>query len=279
LQEIGRLRAITFAAAGEGSGRAVDLDRFDDHYLHLFAWDRARRQIAGAYRIGLTDQILASHGVAGLYTSTLFHYNEALVRDLPPALELGRAFVTRAYQKRSNVLMLLWKGIAALITRAPHYRVLFGPVSISSRYGSMSQELLRAFLVAHHQSPWSGRVAPVAPPRRITLPRAVDGRVSRSLDDVDRMVAALEADGKGVPVLLRQYLRLNAKVLGFNVDAAFGDALDALMLVDLADVDPAILRRYFGARQSEVSNARSEARWPRTSVQSRDTELAGTPAA
>jgi putative hemolysin len=133
LREIGRLREASYRAVGEGTGRAVDLDSFDERYLHLFSWDRSRHRIAGAYRIGQTDRIAAAHGVDGLYTRTLFKYDERLITRLSPALELGRSFVTTDYQRNYNALLLLWKGIGQFVVRHPKYRVLFGPVSISTR--------------------------------------------------------------------------------------------------------------------------------------------------
>jgi putative hemolysin len=247
LVEIGRLREITFRQVGEGTGRAIDLDRFDEHYLHLFVWNSQRREIAGAYRVGPTDTIVGRHGIDGLYTSTLFHYDERLLARLSPALELGRSFVQADYQRTSNALLLLWKGIGQLIVRSNRYRVLFGPVSISSRYGDHSQQLLKAFLAENHYDRELGElVHALTPPTDTPLPAGVAAETVRSIADVDRMVARLERDGKGIPVLLRQYLRL----LGFNVDPAFGDALDALMTVDLATVEPAILSRYLGREEA-----------------------------
>jgi putative hemolysin len=259
LLEIGRLREITFRAAGEGTGKPIDLDRFDEHYLHLFAWHHERREIVGAYRIGATDRILKTHGREGLYTSTLFHFDERLIARMGPALELGRAFVRREYQRHSNALMLLWKGIAQIVMRSRRYRVLFGAVSISNRYASASQRLMREFLTLHHVSRLQPLVRGVCPPVDGNSRLPSDRRSPRDIADVERLVTVLEADGKGVPVLLRQYLRLNAKLLGFNVDAAFGGALDVLMMVDLADVDRAIFKRYFGGVQSDVSYASSDA--------------------
>ncbi len=68
----------------------------------------------------------------------------------------------------------------------------------------------------------------------------------RSLEELSEVVADLEADGKGVPVLLRQYLQLGGTVLGFNVDRAFSDVVDGLMVVDLARLAPAQLQKYLG---------------------------------
>lgn len=254
LREIGRLREVTYQAVGEGTGRSVDLDGFDDRYLHLFSWDRDLRRIVGAYRIGRTDRIMTTAGVEGLYTRTLFRYDERLIARLSPALELGRSFVRADYQKNYNALLLLWKGIGQFVVRHPEYKVLFGPVSISARYCDNSQRLLIAFLEQNHldrdlaelvEAINPSAVKPAAP-----LSSANPQSIPRSIDDANRLVAQAEADGKGLPILLRQYLKLNARLLGFNVDPAFGDALDALMMVDLTTVDPAILNRYFGRHEA-----------------------------
>lgn len=244
LREIGRLREAAFGAAGEGTGRSVDLDVFDGRYQHLFVWDEERRLVVGAYRFGRTDEILSRHGVDGLYTRTLFHYDDRLFRELPPALELGRSFVRAEYQRSPFALLLLWKGIGRFVVRHPQYRVLFGAVSISRRYDDGTRARLMAFLEHNHRSV----LAPFVRPLNARTPAIpVHESVPRTVDEADRLIAALEADGKGMPVLLRQYLKLNARLIGFNLDPTFGDALDALMMVDLASVERGILCRYMGA--------------------------------
>ena len=258
LREIGRLREVTYRAIGEGTGRELDLDAFDDRYLHLFSWDREQKQIVGAYRIGRTDCITAADGVDGLYTRTLFRYDERLIARLSPALELGRSFVRAEYQKNYNALLLLWKGIGQSVVRHPQYRVLFGPVSISSRYSDSSHRLLVAFLQQNHLDRDLADLVEAINPRLVNPAPA--HAIPRSVDEANRLVAEAEADRKGVPILLRQYLKLNAKLLGFNVDSKFGDALDALMMVDLTTVDSAILNRYLGRRQAVQFLARHRAR-------------------
>jgi putative hemolysin len=244
LREIRRLREVTFRRVGEGTGRALDLDAFDERYLHLFSWDRERQRIVGAYRIGATDRIMATGGITGLYTRTLFRYDERLIARLSPALELGRSFVRAEYQKSHTALLLLWKGIGQFVARHPQYRVLFGPVSISSRYSDTSHGLLMDFLRHNHRDRDLAELVDAITP--CAVDPAPAAAIPESIDEVNRLVARAEADGKGVPVLLRQYLKLNAKLLGFNVDPQFGDALDALMMVDLTTVDQAILNRYLG---------------------------------
>ena len=247
LPEIGRLRELTYRAVGEGTGRALDLDRFDERYLHLFSWDGEQQRIVGAYRLGQTDRVVAAEGVDGLYTRTLFRYDARFIDRMPaPALELGRSFVREEYQKNYSALLLLWRGIGQFVARHPRYRILFGPVSISARYADSSHQLLMSFLQQNHlASEFHELVDALHPPRLAPAP-AASSRIPQTAGEVDRLVGRLEADGKGMPVLLRQYLKLNARLIGFNVDPAFGEALDALMLVDLAAVDRAILNRYMG---------------------------------
>jgi putative hemolysin len=250
LKEIGRLREITFRKVGEGTGRSRDLDTFDQHYLHLFVWNSDRREIVGSYRMGLTDQILRQRGPSGLYTSTLFHFRPQLLDQISPAIELGRSFVRPEYQKGYAPLMLLWKGIAHYCARHPRYRRLFGTVSISNDYQSLSRQILMAFLRRNVLSSDLARgVIPRNPPKQ-ALGRQHTSKLAalvvRSVEAVDDLVSEIESDRAGMPVLLRQYLRLNAKLLGFNVDPDFGDVLDGLMLVDLLQVERAILTRYMG---------------------------------
>jgi putative hemolysin len=249
LDDIGRLREITFRAAGEGTGRTRDLDAFDRDYRHLFVWHRGDGVVAGAYRLGLTDEILAARGPAGLYTQTLFRYDQRLLDRLSPAVELGRSFVRAEYQRDYAPLLLLWKGIGRFVVAHPQYRRLFGPVTISHDYSSASKHLLMAFLETTRRLPDLARlVAPRHPPRQARRrdDGVVAGRTALDLDDADALVADIEADGRGLPVLLRQYLKLNARLLGWNVDRRFGRALDGLMLVDLVDVPRPILARYLG---------------------------------
>ena len=250
LREVGRLREIAFRAVGEGTGRARDLDRFDEYYLHLFVWNRARREVVGAYRVGLSDEILPRFGRDGLYTSTLFRFDDELLDAIAPALELGRSFVRPEYQRAFAPLMLLWKGIGLFVARHPRYRRMFGPVSISNEYASLTKQLLIAFLTINNSLPALARLVKPRNPPRFAPGRRFDamlaGSVVRTIDDADALVAEIESDRRGVPVLLRQYLKLGAKLLAFNVDPDFGDVLDGLMLIDLLDVEPAVLNRYMG---------------------------------
>lgn len=248
LPEIGRLRELTFRAVGEGTGQTRDLDRFDHTYQHLFVWDRDRREVAGAYRVGATDVL----GVEGLYTRTLFDYDESLLRQIGPALELGRSFVQPDYQREFSPLLLLWKGISRLVSRQPRYRRLFGVVSISDLYDTTSRQLLLKFLQNTRFDADLGRLVRAKHPPAMPRSEAVDAVTVERLEDVCALVRQIEPDGKDIPILLRQYLKLNAKLLGFTVDASFGNVLDGLLLVDLDHVEPAVLSRYMGKAEARA---------------------------
>ena len=247
LQELGRLRELTFRAVGEGTGRSADIDVFDDYYEHLFIWNTEKSEIVGAYRLGRTDEISRRFGKRGLYTSTLFDYNELFIKLMGSALELGRSFVRVEYQKSFASLMLLWKGIGEYVSRHPRYCRLIGPVSISNDYRPVSRDLLVGFLRTKHLIALGPTlVRPKQPFRGRFSVRSLGGQ-HETLGDIEALstvVADLEPDGKGAPVLLRQYLKLGGRMLGFNVDSDFGNALDCLVLVDLRKTNPRVLRKY-----------------------------------
>ena len=157
MQEIGRLREKTFREVSEGTGRATDLDRYDEHYVHLFMWNRARAELVGSYRMGRVDELLARGGIGALYTSSLFKFKEGFLQRLGPALELGRSFIRAEYQRKPTSLALVWRGIGEYLVRNPRYKVLFGPVSISRDYQNLSRRLMVEFLAQERGDRGAGR--------------------------------------------------------------------------------------------------------------------------
>ncbi|MGA8595496.1 MAG: GNAT family N-acyltransferase [Bryobacteraceae bacterium] len=255
VREIGRLRELTFRATGEGTGRSIDLDNFDSYYLHLFVWNRKYREIVGAYRLGQSDLILRNFGRRGFYTSTLFAYKRAFLDRLTPALETGRSFVRVEHQKSYAALLLLWRGIGAYVAANPRYSVLFGPVSISNEYHPGSKQLIVRFLKEYCGADDLARLVRARSPFRA---RPVSGWDTGSgtgvvwdIEELSALIADLETDQKGVPVLLRQYLKLGGKLVSFNVDSTFSNTLDGLIVVDLLKTDRRLLERYLGKAGAE----------------------------
>jgi len=190
LLEIGRLREFTFRSVGEGQGKARDLDRYDDYYSHLFLWDREKECIAGGYRLARTDLIFAEHGFEGLYSATLCEFDRPLVDYLDPALELGRSWVHPDYQRSLHALLGLWKGIGHFVARYPRYHKLFGAVSISDDYTSISQNLIVRFLRrTKTDGKWSAAMRAILPFKE--RPEELTGSLA-SMEEVSAKVATHE---------------------------------------------------------------------------------------
>jgi putative hemolysin len=249
LEEIGRLREIAFRTVGEGTGESVDLDSFDRYYWHLFVWNRMTQEVVSAYRLGPSDEIVERRGPGGLYTNQLFAWKSPFLERIQPALELGRSFVRVEYQKTFAPLLLLWRGIGQFLVRNPKYRVLFGPVSISADYTRASRQLMVGFLNTYHQSPDLARLVAARNPFRVSPKMRTHELVSTAVWDIEELsalIADIEIDRKGVPILLKQYLKLGGELVAFNVDRNFSNALDGLIVVDLHKTDPRVLQRYMG---------------------------------
>jgi putative hemolysin len=241
LREIGRLRELTFRREGEGTQQPIDLDQYDEYYRHLFLYDRENKLLVGAYRLGRGRAILRQHGRRGFYLNSLFQLKKELVPLLRQSLELGRSFVRAEYQRQPLPLALLWKGIAEYLVTHPEYRYLLGPVSISNRFSAVSKAVMVEYLRRHF---FDAELAAYVRPRKQFRFRPLDTANDPTLlqagldnlQELQQLISGLEPGGSGVPVLLRQYLKQNARLLGFNLDPRFSNALDGLLLLDAREL-------------------------------------------
>lgn len=237
LREIGRLREVTFRAVGEGTNKSIDLDEFDLYYDHLFLWDREKKRLVGAYRIGNGKRIMSRYGKRGFYTYTLFRMDRPMDRVLRKSFELGRSFISVEYQRQRLPLYMLWRGLLLHITANPDHQYLIGPVSISGTYSRFSRTLIMEFVQQHHYD--NVMAASVRPRNKFRIkPDKSDSEalVQASMADLkkmDRLIAEVDPNESSMPVLLKKYLLLNARIIGFNRDPRFNDALDGLMVLDL----------------------------------------------
>jgi putative hemolysin len=248
MAEIGRQRELAFREVGEGTGHEVDLDRFDAHYKQLILWHKQDAQIAGGYRFVNTDEVLRTRGPQGLYTTTLFWIDPKFFAQTGPALEVGRSFIRRDYQKHFASLLMMWRGLTRYVSLHPETPVLFGPVSISRDYNDTSRQLVCQYFKAQNANPLSKWIKPKRPFQSGHISGWELDAIKHLLDleEMSSSIAEIESDGKGLPVLLRQYLRLGGELLAFNVDRAFSDALDGLILVDIRKTEPSRLEIYMG---------------------------------
>lgn len=247
MREIGRQREITFREVGEGSGKSIDLDNYDEYYLHLCIWDKAKQKLVGAYRIGQADKIIHEKGIAGLYTYSLFKMKKYLFKEINPALEMGRSFIVKDYQKTFAPLMLLWMGIGHFVAKNPQYKNLFGPVSISNDFNAVSKDLMVYFLKENNSlKDLENFVKPRKKFKYLKNDQFYHSFSIKDLKDVQDLMNDIENSGAKIPVLIKQYLNLGGKIIAFNVDPDFHDVLDGLILVDLTQTKPDILIKYMG---------------------------------
>jgi putative hemolysin len=245
LTEIGRLREITFREVGEGTNRSIDIDEYDLYYHQLFIWDHNEKRLAGAYRIGPGREILTQYGKQGFYINTLFSIEDEMTPVLNECLELGRSFIVSDYQRKTLPLFMLWKGILYFLLKNPGYRYLIGPASISNNYSPVSKELIVKFIMKNH---FDENLAEWMLPRHEfkfskndNLIKTLLQSTENDIDLLDKTVSDLEEQNQGLPVLIKKYIQLNAKIIGFNIDPDFNYSLDGLIFLDAFNIPEQVL--------------------------------------
>lgn len=239
IMEIGRLREITFRAAGEGTNKPLDIDEFDINYKHLFIWDEVNHKIVGAYRIGLGQELFKLHKKRAFYLNTLFSFSKEFEATLKQSIELGRSFVVKEYQKRPFPLFLLWKGILNLLVKHPEYRYILGPVSISDSYTPLSKSLIVDYLSQHHFDFKNCSYVKARKGYKVKYKSSlykVFAEQSHSLKNLDNIIEDIEQKKHKLPILIKKYLHQNAKILAFNKDPKFNNSVDGLMILDVFNI-------------------------------------------
>lgn len=248
LREIARLREITFRAVGEGSGKRRDMDEFDRYYRHLVLWSEEDLEIVGAYRLADAGAVVRERGCAGLYSHSLFQFDQADFPYLDGGLELGRSFVQQRYWGKRS-LDYLWYGIGAFLRRNPQYQYLFGPVSISNAMPQMAKELLIFFYKLYFSD--AGTRPCSRNPFRFSLPLtdlACSFQGNNYQQDLTHLKSLLATMGTSIPTLYKQYTELcqpgGVVFLDFNIDRDFGNCVDGLVVVDTARLKANKRKRY-----------------------------------
>jgi putative hemolysin len=237
IQEIGRLREITFRAVGEGTNMQRDIDEYDFYYYHLILWDNKKSKIVGSYRIGKGRDILSQYGIKGFYINSLFRIKSDFADYLSNSMELGRSFIIKEYQRKSLPLFLLWKGILMVLAKNPDYKYLIGPVSISNDFSNFSKDLIIKFIKKNYFNPELAKY--IKPRNRFSIRNngSYDTEIiaNYASDDIRKIEHVLTDVDHGIkmPVLLKKYLEVNGQIIGFNIDPDFNDCLDGLITVDI----------------------------------------------
>lgn len=235
MREIGRLREITFRSVGEGSMKPLDLDQYDEYYRQLFIWDHEASALVGAYRMGFGKDIVPKYGLDGFYTHSLFRYDDDLKDMLSEAIELGRSFISLDYQRKPMSLLMLWRGIFHTLFTSEGYRYMIGPVTISGEFQRSSKTIIMNHLTQQYfDHELAARIHPRTGAEGIDAP--IDASLIKNVEDIgliDKIVCDIEKNERSIPVLIKKYLQLGGRIVGYNVDHDFCDALDALMYLDI----------------------------------------------
>lgn len=245
MREIGRQRELTFRAIGEGSNLPFDLDGYDEHYHHLFLWDNKEQKLAGAYRMALGSEVMKKHGIDGFYTSSLFEFDPELQPFFRKVIEMGRAYISIEYQQKPLPLFLLWRGIVHVCLRNPEHKFLMGGVSISDKFSEFSKSLMIEFMRSHY---YDSAVAQYIHPKHEFKVKLKDrdkhlffDEVESDLNKLDKIIDDLEPEMR-LPVLIKKYIKQNAKVISFNVDPSFNDAIDGLMYIRISELPESTIK-------------------------------------
>ncbi len=256
LKEIGRLREITFREVGEGTNKAVDLDKFDKFYKHLFLWDEANHQLVGAYRMGLGKYIFGKHGIEGFYVNDLFKIEPELFDMMEQTIEMGRAFIIKSYQQKPMPLFLLWKGIVHVTLRYPEYKYLMGGVSISNKFSNFSKSLMIEFMKSHYYDPFVAQYVYPKKAYKVKLNDAdkdfVFDTTKADMNKFDKIIDEIEPGDLRLPVLMKKYVKQNARLVAFNVDPKFNNAVDGLMYIRIADLPESTVKPVMEEFQAEL---------------------------
>lgn len=247
IQEIGRLREITFRNIGEGTGKPRDLDIFDSHYRHLFIWDTAEQCIVGSYRVGFGAEIMKEFGKSGFYSNKLFKFKKGFKPTLQRSIELGRSFIRSEYQRHPLTLLLLWQGILELLIKNDEYRYLLGAVSISNDFSTISKEIMILYLKSQCYDHENAKYIQARKPFKVEykdISKPLLDAHKDSLKNIDLLIEELEPYGLKIPVLLKKYLSQNAQVIGFNIDPNFKNCLDGLVMLDFALIPANTIRKF-----------------------------------
>ena len=263
LKEIGRQREVTFRAIGEGTNNSTDIDRFDEYYHHMFLWDNEAKIIAGAYRMGFGSEIYGKYGIDGFYLQDLFRFEPELFGMMRQSIEMGRAYIIKEYQQKPMPLFLLWKGIVHITLRHPEHKYLIGGVSISNQFSNFSKSLMIEFMKSNYWDPYVAQYVRPKKEFKVKLKDAdkefVFDETQADLNKFDKLIDEVEPGSLRLPVLIKKYIKQNAKVIAFNVDPLFNNSVDGLMYIKIADLPESTVKPVMEEFQAELERKFVEA--------------------
>ena len=252
LNEIGRLREISFRKVGEGINKKRDIDKYDRYYKHIVLWDEENLEVVGAYRIAECKEIIKEQSKDALYITTLFNLSDGFDKYLDNAIELGRSFVQPKYWG-SRALDYLWQGIGAYLSKNPDIRYLYGPVSLSATYSKAAKDTILHFFDKNF--PDTDKLVEAKLPYNFLSDKDLNEALRYEFnlptykENFKNLKQSLSIMDTSVPVLYKQYSDLcedgGIKFCAYNIDPDFSNCVDSFILVDINKIKNTHKKRYF----------------------------------
>ncbi|MCO6498866.1 MAG: GNAT family N-acetyltransferase [Vicingus serpentipes] len=248
VREIGRLREITFSAAGGGTGKEVDLDERDTDencYEQLIVFDPEEKEIISGYRFIDCSKVIEQPNL-DLSTKHYFNFSEEFITNyLPYTIELGRSWVQPMYQTtkdtRKGIFALdnLWDGLGALIVNHPHIKYFFGKVTMYPSYNTTARNALLYFM-SYYFPDQNQLVTPINPlVIKDDLSEITNLLKDKDFDEgIKSLQQYLKEYGETIPPLINTYMKISStmKSFGTAINPDFGGVEETGILVTIADI-------------------------------------------
>lgn len=250
LDMICEVRFQAYASQTNVSDASELRDKYDDFYNHFILWDHADKKIIGVYRYTLPNPDKIAVTENNLVTSSIFDLASGFDKYLPNSMELGRAAILPEYQKSFSPLMLLWRAILEIPKRDKSIKYLFGPVTMGRNFNPVSRELLRRYIMNNLEEKSISQYFSPKKSLSFDIPREVDMKeletACSSFAKLGNIIDGIEGGKRQLPVLFRHYANVGCKYAGFGEWKALDQATAGITILDLADINKTLIRRYFG---------------------------------
>jgi hypothetical protein len=213
--------------------------------------------------MGFGKEIFENYGIEGFYVNELFKIEQELFGMMKNTIEMGRAFIIKEYQQKPMPLFLLWKGIINVTLRNPDYKYLMGGVSISNQFSNFSKSLMIEFMKSNYYDPYIAQYVHPKKEYKVKLKDAdkdfVFDTTKSDMNKFDKIIDEIEPGNLRLPVLLKKYVKQNAKLVAFNVDPKFNNSVDGLMYIRIADLPESTVKPVMEEFQAELEQKISDA--------------------
>ena len=250
LRELGRLREVSFRASGGGTGKSVDLDRYDtgaNAFKQLLVWNPANEDIVGGYRFKHCKELpLDEHGQVQTPTSKLFYYSEKFIREyIPVTIELGRSFAQPEYQPSRNMrkgmysLDKLWDGLGAVATQNPDVEFFFGKITMYAHSDLLAREAIVFFLKKYFPDP--DKLVVPHDPVELKTPEEVFGKIftGNNYDENYKLLQQyVRSRNENIPPLVNAYMNLSStmRFFGTAINHGFGEVEESGIILKIGDI-------------------------------------------